>query len=89
MPNPTAAASAAIPVEIKRGRKTYDGAYTVADGTITVAYLDATKKAKLGASAPEVVARKLLAELVAAAETRNKKRGTPRARNLKAPRRVV
>jgi hypothetical protein len=87
MPNPVAAATAAIPVEIKRGRKTYDGAYTVADGSITVAYLAATKKAKLGASAPEVVARKLLAELVAASE--RKKPTTQRARNLKAPRRVV
>lgn len=68
MSSPTSAATAAIPVEIKRGRKPFDGSYTVSGGIITVAYLDATKKATLGTSAPEVVARKLLAELVQASE---------------------
>jgi hypothetical protein len=59
-------ASTAGAVQIKRGGKIFDGSFTFAGGTVTVAYLDRTKKARLGRSAPEVVARKLLAELVAA-----------------------
>ena len=64
MANQAPAASTAGAVQIKRGDKLFDGSFTVAGDTITVAYLAMTKKARLGRSAPEVVARKLLTELV-------------------------
>ena len=69
-------ASTAGAVQIKRGEKLFDGSFTVAGDTITVAYLAKTKKARLGRSAPEVVARKLLAELVDA---------SPPAQKLESP----
>ncbi len=74
---PSAAAPAGA-VQIKRGRKAYDGSFTVAGSTVTVAYLGKTKKARLGASAPETLARKLLAELVGAAERAKRRRPRPK-----------
>jgi hypothetical protein len=76
MANQALAASTAGAVQIKRGDKLFDGSFTVSGDTITVAYLAKTKKARLGSSAPEGVARKLLTELVNAA---------PHAKKLKSP----
>ena len=71
---PQASSPTAGAVQIKRGGKIFDGSFTVADKTITVAYLATTKKARLGHSAPEAVARKLLAELVATSPPAKKRR---------------
>jgi hypothetical protein len=72
-PQPSAASTAGA-VQIKRGDRLFDGSFTVAGDTITVAYLAKTKKARLGPSAPEVVARKLLAELVDASPPAKKRK---------------
>ena len=55
-------------VQIKRGEKVFDGSFTVAGATLTVAYLSKTKKARLGGARPETLARQLLEQLVDAAE---------------------
>jgi len=62
-PNPSRE-TAALPVEIKRGDKIYTGSYTAAGGTITVAFLDKTRKAALGGAPPEKRACELLTEMV-------------------------
>jgi len=61
------------PVNIAVNGKTYRGSYTVGEKTITVSYLGRSETAQLGAaaSAPEALARAMLAAMVQAA-TRGK-----------------
>jgi hypothetical protein len=55
------------PVEIERHGKWFRGCYTIAAGTITVNYNEASKTNELGGSAqdPTALAQIMLAELVA------------------------
>jgi len=68
MPPRAMAGTTAGAVQIKQGEKTFDGSFTVSGDTLTVAYLNKTRKARLGGSAPEALARQLLEQLVEAAE---------------------